>query len=89
MIPLGNDAIRRLADPVLRQRAPGLRLAGISTPEGGHDRVELLLAADGPGEGAGLLSLNLPRSSAEAFTRELERRLAAATAGAGAAPVLR
>lgn len=78
MIPLNNDAIRQLVDLVLREWGLPMRLAGLCTPEGGHDRVELVLAWDDPGGGPGLLALNLPRRSADEFRRALEDRLEAA-----------
>ena len=80
-MPLSLDAITQISRAVAREHRRDLEIMGVTSTEGGSDRVELLIAIKGCHEGPCRLSLNLNRSDGQDFETELKGKLDEALRG--------
>jgi len=74
-MPLSIESITEISRAVASRHRGGFEVIGVTSTEGGSDRVELLLTIRGCHTGPCRLSLNVNRADGEEFERDLTAKL--------------
>lgn len=72
---LSIEDLIRISRAVALEHRPDLEILGVTSAQGGSDRVELLIAMKGCHKSPCRISLNLNRADGEDFERDLKSKL--------------
>lgn len=74
-MPLSIEDIIKISRAVALEHRPDLEILGVTSAQGGSDRVELLIAVKGCHKTPCRITLNLNRADGEDFERDLKSKL--------------